>query len=69
MSTSLGVYSKRVFQQKLNREKQKLNYQNVIGNDSDSDSDSTIYPNNENERELLDNDSDSNISSYNGQCC
>ena len=55
MSTSLGVYSKRVFQQKLNREKQKVNYQNVIGSDSDSDSDSTIYPNNENERELLDN--------------
>ena len=58
MSNSPGIYSNRVLQQKLNREKQKSNYQHVISSDSDSDldsgSNSTINRHDDNEYDLTD---------------
>ncbi|CAF3939417.1 unnamed protein product, partial [Rotaria sp. Silwood1] len=55
MLNSPGIYSNRVLQQKLNREKQKINYQHVISNDSDSDSNSIIHRHDDNEYDLTDN--------------
>ncbi|CAF1259558.1 unnamed protein product [Rotaria sordida] len=55
MSNSPGIYSNRVLQQTLNREKRKINYQHVISSDSDSDSNSTIHQHHDNENDLTDN--------------
>lgn len=64
MLNSSEIYSNRVLQQKLNREKQKRNYESMILGDSDSDSDLTIDDQNDPDHEVADNETSMEIAHH-----
>ncbi|CAF4538693.1 unnamed protein product, partial [Rotaria magnacalcarata] len=54
--SNINAYTDRVLQQRLYREKQKVQYQKTIDSDSDSDSDSTIEKSDDNYYEFSDDE-------------